>query len=69
MPKIFSKGPFRVIVQLAVVVVVFSLALIHQKLGVEKAAPIDAYCPFGAVESFFTLIFNATINGKALLTP
>ena len=58
MPKIFSKGPFRVIVQLAVVVVVFSLALIHQKLGVEKAAPIDAYCPFGAVESFFTLIFK-----------
>ncbi len=37
---------------------VFSLALGHQYLGVEKVAPIDAYCPFGAVEGFFTLIFK-----------
>jgi NapH/MauN family ferredoxin-type protein len=58
MPKIFSKLSLRFFVQLVIVVAVFSLAIIHQKLGVEKAAPIDAYCPFGAVESFFTLLFK-----------
>lgn len=58
MPKIFSKLSLRFFAQFAVVAVVVSLALIHQKLGIEKAAPIDAYCPFGAVESFFTLLFK-----------
>ena len=44
--------------QLFVVVTVVLLALTHQFFGIEKAAPIDAYCPFGAVESFFTLLFK-----------
>lgn len=52
------KISLRLVTQLAVVVVVFALAITHQRLGIEKAAPIDAYCPFGAVESFFTLIFT-----------
>lgn len=58
MKKILSKISLRFIVQLLIVGVVFALALIHQKFGIEKAAPIDAYCPFGAVESFFTLLFK-----------
>ena len=48
----------RFISQLFVVVTVVLLALTHQFFGIEKAAPIDAYCPFGAVESFFTLLFK-----------
>jgi NapH/MauN family ferredoxin-type protein len=58
MKKIIPKLSFRFFVQLLVVVLVATLALVHQKLGIEKAAPIDAYCPFGAVESFFTLLFK-----------
>jgi NapH/MauN family ferredoxin-type protein len=58
MNKILSKIKLRTLVQAAILIVVLALALIHQFLGIEKAAPIDAYCPFGAVESFFTLIFK-----------
>ena len=58
MKKILSKLSLRFFTQLIIVTIVFVLALTHQKLGIEKAAPIDAYCPFGAVESFFTLIFK-----------
>jgi NapH/MauN family ferredoxin-type protein len=56
--KLLSKISLRTVIQLAIVVLIFSLAIIHRNFGVEKAAPIDAYCPFGAVESFFTLIFK-----------
>ena len=58
MKKFLSKISFRSVIQILIVALIFSLALIHQKLGIEKAAPIDAYCPFGAVESFFTLVFK-----------
>ncbi len=58
MKKMPFKFSLRFFVQLSIVVTVFTLAIIHQKLGIEKAAPVDAYCPFGAVESFFTLIFK-----------
>lgn len=58
MKNFLGKNPFRFIVQLMVLILMFGLALGHQYLGVEKVAPIDAYCPFGAVESFFTLIFT-----------
>jgi NapH/MauN family ferredoxin-type protein len=53
-----KKLSWRFLMQLTIVAIVLVLALTHQKLGIEKAAPIDAYCPFGAVESFFTLIFK-----------
>jgi len=57
-----KKQSFRIflrfLTQAFIVGIVFTLAIIHQKLGIEKAAPIDAYCPFGAAESFFTLIFK-----------
>lgn len=57
-----QKKPFklslRFLTQAAIVLLVFTLAIVHQKFGIEKAAPVDAYCPFGAAESFFTLIFK-----------
>jgi NapH/MauN family ferredoxin-type protein len=56
--KIKTKLSLRFIMQFVIVAVVFTLAIMHQQFGIEKAAPIDAYCPFGAVESFFTLLFK-----------
>jgi hypothetical protein len=53
-----KKIPIRRISQLAVTVIIFVLAFLHQKYGIEQAAPIHAYCPFGALESFFTNIFT-----------
>lgn len=48
----------RRISQIIVVGFVFFLTFSHLKYGIEKAAPIDAYCPFGAVESFLTYLFT-----------
>jgi len=56
--KKFSKISLRVVIQLIILALVIGLAFLHQFYGIEKAAPIDAYCPFGALESFFTLIFK-----------
>ncbi len=53
-----KKISLRFLVQLSIVALVVILAWLHQKYGIEKAAAIDAYCPFGAVESFFTLLFK-----------
>lgn len=53
-----KKIRLRTIIQIAIFILIVTLALLHQKFGIEKAAPIDAYCPFGAVESFFTLLFT-----------
>lgn len=58
MKKLLSKISLRTIVQLSILITVFALAIIHLRYGIEKAAPIDSYCPFGAVESFFTLLFK-----------
>jgi len=55
MKKLFS---FRIIVQISVFAVLIFLSLGHLKYGVEKAASIDAYCPFGAVESFITKVVS-----------
>ncbi|PKM91813.1 hypothetical protein CVU82_01235 [Candidatus Falkowbacteria bacterium HGW-Falkowbacteria-1] len=63
-----TKNPFRFIVQISILFVVVSLALMHQKFGIERAAPIDAYCPFGAVESFFTLLFNGEFLKKIFVS-
>ena len=51
MKKIFT---LRRIVQIAVFGLLIFLSVSHLKYGIEKAASIDAYCPFGAVESFIT---------------
>lgn len=53
MKKIFT---LRHISQAIVLVAVFILSLRHMNLGIEKAAPIDAFCPFGAVEGFWTYL-------------
>ncbi len=37
---------------------VLFLTIRHLWYGIEQAAPIDAYCPFGAVESFLTYVFT-----------
>jgi polyferredoxin len=53
MKKIFSV---RTMSQLAVLIVVLYLSITHMVYGIEKAAPIDAFCPFGAVEGALTYI-------------
>lgn len=55
MKKIFT---LRRIVQMAVFALLIFLSVSHLKYGIEKAASIDAYCPFGAVESFMTKIVS-----------
>ena len=49
---------FRTIIQILIFAFVVYLGLAHLFGGIEKAASIDAYCPFGAVESVLTLIFK-----------
>lgn len=46
----------RRISQAIVLGIVLFLTISHLRFGIEKAAPIDAYCPFGAVEGFFTYV-------------
>lgn len=58
MKNFLSKIQFRTVVQLSIVIIVITLALFHQIYWIEKAASIDTYCPFWAVEGFFTLIFK-----------
>jgi len=58
MKKFARNISLRFVIQLAIVLTVLTVSFLHLNFGIEKAAPIDAYCPFGAVESFFTLIFK-----------
>jgi hypothetical protein len=53
-----KKPSIRTIIQFGTLITVLVLGILHQKFGIEKAAPIDAYCPFGAIESLFTFIFE-----------
>jgi NapH/MauN family ferredoxin-type protein len=46
----------RRISQAIILGIVLFLTISHLRFAIEKAAPIDAYCPFGAVEGFFTYI-------------
>lgn len=48
MKKYFNLRTFS---QILVVVIILGLALAHQLWWIEKAAPVDAYCPFGALEN------------------
>jgi len=58
MKKFIRNLSLRFVIQLAIVLTVLVVSFLHLNFGIEKAAPIDAYCPFGAVESFFTLLFK-----------
>ena len=46
----------RRISQAIVLGIILFLTISHLRFGIEKAAPIDAYCPFGAVEGFLTFV-------------
>lgn len=48
--------PLRKVSQILVVGAVLFLTVSHLRLGIEKAAPIDAYCPFGAIEGLMTYV-------------
>lgn len=50
------KIKLRTLAQVVIVGAVFFLTFSHLHYGVEKAAPIDAFCPFGAVEGFLTYV-------------
>ncbi|KKR19876.1 MAG: Polyferredoxin-like protein [Candidatus Moranbacteria bacterium GW2011_GWA2_39_41] len=52
------KIKLRTLSQITAVGIVLFLTLSHLKFGIEKAAPIDAYCPFGAIEGFLTYLFT-----------
>ncbi len=47
---------FRRLIQASVFALLIFLSVSHLKYGIERAASIDAYCPYGAVESFLTKI-------------
>ncbi|MFA6184310.1 MAG: 4Fe-4S binding protein [Parcubacteria group bacterium] len=53
MKNIFSP---RRVSQIIIVGIVFFLTIGHLRYGIEKAAPIDAYCPFGAFEGLLTYV-------------
>jgi hypothetical protein len=53
-----KKINIRKIIQLGTLITVLVLGILHQKFGIERAAPMDAYCPFGAIESLLTFIFE-----------
>lgn len=53
MKQIFTT---RRMVQIGVFALLAFLSLSHLKYGIEKAASIDAYCPFGAIEAFLTKV-------------
>ncbi len=46
----------RKISQVIVLGIVLFLTISHMRYGIEKAASIDAYCPFGAIEGFLTYL-------------
>jgi len=52
------KMRLRTLSQITVAGIVLFLTISHLKYGIEKAAPIDAYCPFGAIEGFLTYLFT-----------
>jgi NapH/MauN family ferredoxin-type protein len=58
--KTTSSIPVRRITQSLAILLVFYLALNHLQYGVEKSAPIDAYCPFGGLETALTLLLTGS---------
>jgi len=58
----------RRISQFVVIALVFYLTLKHLNLGIEKAAPIDAFCPFGGFESLLTYITTGAFLSRIFLS-
>ncbi|MFH1836078.1 MAG: 4Fe-4S binding protein [Methanobacteriota archaeon] len=51
-----SKLHLRRIIQIIFFCVVVYLSVRHLVYGIERAAPIDGFCPFGGVATFLTLV-------------
>jgi len=68
MSKKINWHYLRQVSQLATIVLVVYLTLNHLNLGIEKAAPIDAYCPFGGFESLLTYITTGEFLNRILLS-
>lgn len=54
--------------QLVVIALVLYLTLRHLNLGIEQAAPIDAFCPFGGIEGMLTYITTGEFLNRLLLS-
>lgn len=54
--------------QVVVTLLVVYLTLRHLNLGVEQAAPIDAFCPFGGIEGLLTYITTGEFLNRLLLS-
>lgn len=68
MSKKINWHYLRRVSQFAVIGLVLYLTLRHLNLGVEKAAPIDAFCPFGGVESLLTYLKTGEFLKRILLS-
>ena len=68
MSKKINWRYLRRVSQFAVIALVFYLTLKHLNLGIEKAAPIDAYCPLGGLESLLTYITTGAFLNRILLS-
>jgi NapH/MauN family ferredoxin-type protein len=68
MSKKINWHYLRRLSQLVVITLVLYLTLRHLNLGIEKAAPIDAYCPFGGFESLLTYITTGAFLNRVLLS-
>ncbi len=53
-----KKIKIRTISQIIIFWIIIFLAFTHQQYGIEKASPIHAYCPFGALEWILTYVFS-----------
>lgn len=58
----------RQISQFVVISSVLYLTLRHLNLGIEKAPPIDAFCPFGGFESLLTYLTTGVFLNRILLS-
>lgn len=66
-----SRKRFKLIRTLIVMTVLFlstTAGLIHQFFEMPTIIGVDALCPFGGIESFFTLIFTGAMLQKVVLS-
>lgn len=68
MSKKINWHYLRRLSQFAVIALVVYLTLKHLNLGIEKAPPIDAFCPFGGFESLLTYITTGEFLNRILLS-
>ncbi|MGB4661187.1 MAG: hypothetical protein WBI07_18590, partial [Mobilitalea sp.] len=59
----FTRG-LRIVILIGLLVYVTYEAYMHQILGGGKAPSVHALCPFGALESLYTLLFMGSFIQK-----